>query len=248
MRKKNPIGFLNSNMLKIIAIVLMTFDHFAVLFYPHLMWMRIPGRLAFPIFAFLIAEGFRHTRNRLRYFLILGGLGTAFQLVYGLVMKDDTLNIFITLAIGVALCALLELVKVQLLSPDAVLWKKICLPLLLVCTLAVVWLIDDAVTFDYGFFGCLLPMLASFPHTPRGMDVPWLKGVDILPVQILCFLCGLIPLNHTFHPVQHYALLAIPLLLMYSGERGKLKMKYFFYIYYPAHLVALEGLYLLIKG
>ena len=248
MLKKNPIGYLNSNMLKIIAIVLMTFDHFAVLFYPHTMWMRIPGRLAFPIFAFLIAEGFRHTRSRLRYFLMLGGLGTAFQLVYEIVMGDDMLNIYITLAIGVLLCSLLELAKVQLLSPDAALWKKICAPLPLLCAVAVLWLLDRIVTFDYGFFGCLLPMLASFSHVPRGMDVPWLSRVDILPVQLLFFLCGLIPLNHAFHPVQHYALLAIPLLLMYSGERGKLRMKYFFYIYYPAHLVALEGLHLLIRG
>lgn len=248
MTKRNPIGILNSNMLKIIAIIAMTFDHFAVIFYPSTMWMRIPGRIAFPIFAFLIAEGFRYTRSRLRYFLLLGGLGTAFQLVYTLVMGDDMFNIFITLAIGVALCELLEFAKVQILTRDTALWKKVLSPLPLFFVLAVLWQLNTVIIFDYGFFGCMLPMFASFVHLPRGMDVPWLSRVDTLPVQILFFLCGLVLLNHTFNPVQHYALLAIPFLLLYSGERGKLKMKYFFYVYYPLHLVVLEGLYMLLRG
>ena len=247
MTKKNPIGILNSHMLKIIAIIAMTFDHFAVIFYPYESWMRIPGRIAFPIFAFLIAEGFRHTRNRLRYFLLLGGLGTAFHLVYTFVMKDNMLNIFITLVIGVALCALLEFAKVKILTRDVALWKKLLSPVPLLGAVALLWFVDHKVTLDYGFFGCMLPMLATFVHVPRGMDVPWLARVDVLPVQLFFFLLALIPLNHMYNPVQHYAIFAIPFLLLYSGKRGKLKMKYFFYIYYPLHLVVLEGLYMLLR-
>ena len=47
---------------------------------------------------------------------------------------------------------------------------------------------------------------------------------------------------------QIYALLALPLLCLYSGERGKVKMKYFFYVFYPLHLVLLEGIYVLVYG
>lgn len=99
--KKNPIGFLSGNVLKIIAMIVMTIDHYAVLFHPYSDTWRIPGRIAFPIFAFFIAEGFRYTRNRIRYFLTLALSGTLFQLVYYLFTHDDMRNIFITLALSI---------------------------------------------------------------------------------------------------------------------------------------------------
>ena len=46
--------------------------------------------------------------------------------------------------------------------------------------------------------------------------------------------------------MQYYALLSIPVLLLYSGKRGKLNLKYFFYVFYPLHLLAIEGVAMLI--
>ena len=54
---------LNGNALKIIGAVSMFIDHVGVLFFPRVLFLRIIGRLAFPIFAYLIAEGCRHTNN-----------------------------------------------------------------------------------------------------------------------------------------------------------------------------------------
>ena len=51
----------------------------------------------------------------------------------------------------------------------------------------------------------------------------------------------------TMSEIQAFALLALPLLLLYSGKRGKVKMKYFFYVFYPLHLAALEGIAMILK-
>ena len=45
--------------------------------------------------------------------------------------------------------------------------------------------------------------------------------------------------------LQWWCLLSLPLLALYSGERGRLRLKYLFYIYYPLHLIVLEGIRLL---
>ena len=70
---------LSSNALKLIALVCMTVDHIGFLLYPHLHILRIIGRVAFPIFAYMIAEGCRYTSNRLRYFITIFLLGAAMQ-------------------------------------------------------------------------------------------------------------------------------------------------------------------------
>ena len=72
----------NSNTLKLIAAVCMFVDHMAILFYPRIMWLRVIGRIAMPIFAFAIAEGCRYTKNKVKHFCLLFGLGAACQIVY----------------------------------------------------------------------------------------------------------------------------------------------------------------------
>jgi hypothetical protein len=49
---------------------------------------------------------------------------------------------------------------------------------------------------------------------------------------------------------EWYSLIAVPILLLYNGERGKYNLKYFFYIFYPAHLVILQGIaaFILLAG
>lgn len=64
---------LSGSALKVIALVSMVTDHCAYYLMEHgtLLYevMRCFGRIAFPVFAFLIAEGFWHTRNQMKYFL-----------------------------------------------------------------------------------------------------------------------------------------------------------------------------------
>ena len=79
--KKRKFGLTN-NQLKIIAMVSMLLDHVGLLFFPEEPIFRILGRIAFPIFAYMIAEGCRYTKNRAKYLGMIAGMGIVFQLVY----------------------------------------------------------------------------------------------------------------------------------------------------------------------
>ena len=59
---------LNRNVLKIIALITMLIDHIGLVFFPGIEIFRIIGRISFPIFAFMIAEGCEHTENKKKYF------------------------------------------------------------------------------------------------------------------------------------------------------------------------------------
>jgi hypothetical protein len=73
---------LNSLILKIVACICMTIDHIGELFFPEVSIFKIIGRLAFPLFAFFIAEGCKYTRNRLRRLLEILCLGIMCETVY----------------------------------------------------------------------------------------------------------------------------------------------------------------------
>ena len=72
MNGVKKVQILDGTTLKIIAMISMVFDHVGDMFFPDVMWPRMIGRLAMPIFSFFIAEGFAHTRDKKKY---LGRLG-----------------------------------------------------------------------------------------------------------------------------------------------------------------------------
>ena len=76
------IKIFNGNTLKFLACITMLIDHAGILLFPQYDIFRIIGRIAFPIFAFMIAEGCRYTKNKLRHFLMIFGLGVLCQLAY----------------------------------------------------------------------------------------------------------------------------------------------------------------------
>lgn len=225
--KKLP---LSGNMLKVLAAMAMTVDHIGVIFFPGVMALRCVGRIAMPIFAFMIAEGCHYTRSKLRYFLTVLGLGVLCQTVYVVAANDWYLCMPISFALSIGLCWLLELaVKKRSLLYAAALGLGI----------GGVYLLTDTVHLDYGFWGC---MLAVWSYLPRILC----SDAGRLPVWLLA--AGLVPLSLAMGAWQWWSLLAIPLLLLYGGKRGKWRMKYFFYIFYPAHLALLQGLAWLLAG
>ena len=91
----------------------------------------------------------------------------------------------------------------------------------------------QVLTIDYGFWGIMTPVFAAFSLG---------KGKTGSKLPVLMTAVGLIFLGADLGGIQHYALLAIPLLLLYNGQRGKANLKYFFYIFYPVHLAVLQGI------
>jgi len=217
-----PKGFLNGNALKLIAAAAMVLDHAGLMFFPGNDLLRILGRLAFPIFAFMIAEGSKYTRNRGRYFGQLFGLAVLCQIVYYIVDGSMYLSILFTFSLSLLMIFSLQYCKEK---PSAF---RIGLFLL---SIASVWLLNRIFVIDYGFWGCMVPLFAALPHKTR---------YDSIPVNAACLGLGLLILSLVSGGWQLWSLAAVPLLLLYSGKRGRLRMKYFFYIFYPAHLAALQ--------
>ena len=223
----SPKPGLSGNQLKILAMIAMTCDHVGMQIFPQLLWLRIIGRLAMPIYAYMIAEGCRHTRDRKKYLLRLLGMGVLCQLVYFVAMGSLYQCILITFSMSVCLIMLLDMVEK---NKNVRNWAK-----LLAGTV-------------FLFFLCVvLPEL--LPHTDYEVDYG-LPGV-LLPVLIYSagtggLLLGLFLVAMHYGGMQWLAFAAVPLLLAYNGERGKANIGKLFYWYYPVHLVVIYGISLLV--
>ena len=226
-------GILSGNQLKIIALVAMTCDHVGKELLPAYEFLQIMGRLAFPIFAYMIAEGCRYTRNRKKHLLQVASLALFCQIVYFVVEGSLFQCILVTFSLSISLIYTIDHAKkkrtaaawLEVAAVCAAVWFfSVILPVVLKGT-------DFAV--DYGIWGILLPVVVYF--VPEKLEIPAVMGV-LLP---LCMQPG---------GIQRYALLAVPLLVLYSGKKGKANIKHLFLTYYPVHLVCIYMLSLLLKG
>ena len=241
MKIKN-FGILSGNALKIIAALSMLIDHIGVMFFPQVKILRIIGRIAMPIFSFMIAEGARYTRNKARYFLTVFGLAAVCQLVYFLYDGDTYMSILVTFSLSILTIYALDFFKESLFSFEATALRKILSCLLFLSVVTVVYYLNTILEIDYGFLGCMLPVFASVFHAPKNCDMEFLKKLDVMYIHLLMLSVGLVCLALSSGGTQPWSLLALPFLALYSGKRGKTNMKYFFYIFYPAHLLILEGI------
>lgn len=234
---------LNINALKFLAAALMLVDHIGYMLFPQFLFLRIVGRLSMPLFAFALSEGCRYTKNKTKHFCLLFALAVLCQTVY--YFFDDGnlyMSILVTFSLSVLTIYALQFFKKTLFNKKADgLDKGLSFTLfsaVLLCDFA----LCEMLTIDYGFWGIMLPVFASVLDF-RGIPAPaLLQKLDCLPARVFSLSIGLIFLSLSFGGIEFYAFLAIPILLLYNGEKGKRNTKYFFYIFYPLHLAILEAL------
>lgn len=239
----------NINTIKVLAAVFMFIDHLGLMLYPDLLWLRMIGRLSMPLFAFAIAEGCRYTRNKWKHFFLLFGLGAVCQAVYTIVDPNNLyFGILITFSFSTLMIYAMQFAKKCTFEKERKWWKSTLAWLLFAALVAWTYIFCQYFTVDYKFYGCMLPVFASIFDFHRIPAPDIVKKLDVLPLRVLCMAIPMIPLLFAGAmgiQITWYSLLAIPLLLLYNGQKGKRNMKYFFYIFYPAHLVLLEGIVVL---
>lgn len=131
-------------MLKIIAFLTMTIDHVGLVFFPQYFIFRIIGRLAFPLFAFGIAQGYVRTRNVYNYGQRILLLALISQPIFYLLINESGLNICFTLLFGLISIYIYDKFKNQ--------WLKYGLILLLLIS-------GQIMQMDYGAYGILMILL-----------------------------------------------------------------------------------------
>lgn len=223
MRKS--IGLLSNNQLKIIAIIAMTCDHIGKQILPDMAFLQIIGRIAFPIFAYMIAEGCFYTRNRKKHLLMLISVAIGCQLVYFVFMRSLYQCILVTFSLSVMLIYIVDnAMKKRIFKNFAFVFIAFAVVYVLTEILPNVLIYTDF-AIDYGLVGVLLPVFVYMAEKKRDKLI-----VTAIMLVGLAMIVGC---------MQWYSLLALPLLMLYNGEKGKARIKNFFYIYYPLHLAVI---------
>lgn len=214
---------LSGNQLKIIALIAMTCDHVGKQIFPQAIILQIVGRLAYPIFAYMIAEGCRYTQNQRKYLGTMAGMALLCQLAYFLAMGSLYQCVFVTFTLSISLIYIIEYAAQRRTVTACLVLGGAFLVVYFICERLPEVLSYTDFYIDYGIWGVLLPVVV---YTRKE------KKTKLLAVFVILILLSL-----DLGGIQWYSLAAVGLLALYSGARGKGKLKNLFYIYYPLHLV-----------
>ena len=224
---------LNNNQLKIIAMISMLIDHIGVAFFPGVRIFRCLGRLAFPIYAYMIAEGCRYTKNRKRYFGMMAAMAIVFQVVYFVFMNSLYQGILVNFALSIAAIFAIDSFIKNKRTINRILTSSIVLLVLFISIILPITLSEYGFSIDYDLYGLCLPILVYFaPNKKWGLIF-----ISIL-LTVMSITSGVY--------YQLLSLLTIPLFILYNGERGNKKLKYVFYLFYPIHLVLIYAIMFLL--
>lgn len=237
---------LNSNHLKIIAIIAMTIDHIADLLYPGMPnnivsnILHIIGRLTAPIMFFFICEGFHYTKNLKKYltrlfvFSIISHFAYCFAFGINYIPFSSG-NIFNQTSIMWTLFWSVVALYIVYGNTKLKEWQKWLLIILL-----------NIITFssDWSSIGLMI-ILSMYEHKGNLNK----QMTNMMFWTLIYSLVSFIFVNKVYGIIQLFVIIVYPLLKMYNGTTGNNKfMKWFFYIYYPLHLVIIGILRIIIHG
>ena len=207
---KEKLKVLNGSTLKIFAMAVMLVDHMGMVLFPELIWMRIIGRLAFPIFAFFIAEGFYYTKNPLKYMVRMAVFAVVSEPFFDLACSGGIdwgyQNVMLTYL--AAIVGLYILKKTNTVAG--------CVGMLAAGFVA------ELINTDYGCFGVLLVYIYYILR-----NTEFTKHLAASAYIVL-----------GYGGLESYAAISSLPLLFYNGKKG-MNLKYLFYAFYPVHLFIL---------
>ncbi len=251
---------MSSNILKLIACFTMLLDHTGYMMiangvgdYDIALLLRLLGRISFPIFAFLISEGFKHTKNVVYYTarLFIAGIISEipFNLCFhGKLIYRDSLNIMFTFAISLVMLIFTDMC---IKSQRKEIRLFFFLPLMAACYFA------DSLSVDYGYFAILLVFLFYISDSNSIS-----KKLILVPILLLfsarMIILAFLKMDSAtlWQQMQLFSALSFIPIVFYNGKsgsssrtKGVRKVKqYLFYLFYPAHLIALYFIFeLLVK-
>ena len=226
---------LDGGALKGIAAALMLMDHVGAILLPEVLALRCVGRLAFPIFAFFIAEGYAHTRDFGRYFRRLAILAVVseipFNLENGAVFDPTRQNVLFTFCL-----ALLTLRGLEALGRERGFGRWAGCGLMMAAGFAA----GELLRTDYGGWGVVTVALLYLCRDGRFARL-WLL-LAMAAVNGLGMGSLTMPVFGGEMPIQIFAVAALPVIWLYNGQAGPKGLRRAFYVFYPAHLLVLEGI------
>ena len=209
---------MTSHQIKLMAALLMVVDHVGVVFFPDQLAFRYIGRLSFPLFAWLIGQGEKYTKDFNSYLIRLAvGAGISQPLYYAL-FNFTNLNILVTLLIGLLAIRIGKLVSFKYL----------------------IWLtfagVAQAINTSYGFYGILvITVLSEF----NSNDFKW--WLQWILVNLLVFVVT------DFKPYQLLALFTPLIITLWNGKQGR-KAKLFYLFYPIHLFILKASVFLLLAG
>lgn len=237
------LKFINRDLLKILAMSFMLLDHLWATIIPGNQWLTFIGRMAFPLFAFMIAEGFVHTSNFRKYALRLLVFALISEIPFNLFYSSSVFypfhqNVIFTLLIG--------LLAIKVI--DIYLQKRTPLNLVY-ATLAAVGLplLAEIAMTDYGAIGVMTVIVF---YLFRNMRYTWLlQLIALFILNVVIFQGFYIPIEilgqQIEFPTQGFAVFAMIFIYLYNGAKGgggKI-MQYSVYLFYPLHMLILYFLF-----
>lgn len=229
---------LNRNKLKLIALAIMLIDHIGFYFLNNNIYFRIIGRISFPIFAFFVAEGYHYTRNKKRYFNTLALFAVISQVPYYLMIQRVELNILFTFIFAIILIRITD--KRNLAKSVSSHYSDNTFVLIMYHFALIIMYLAGLIS--YGYFGVILVAMFYYYRHDRTQQMKYFAIINTLITlpYILSY-----PYNIQAY-IQLFAIAAIPILMLYNGNKGKASTKYLFYIVYPCHMLLFYCIGLLI--